>query len=189
VLTLVALGLENTLGDKTTDKLMETIVRECGNSGRTYKSALIFAVPDAAENVREATRNMLAWEAIDDDDETKDRLDEAQKRLLARNFNRAKSDIKESIWRAYRNLYLLGRDNSLRQIDLGQITSSMAGSIVELYLNELGRTDEITKGVGPNKLIKYWPPALTEWSTKSGDRYNRRWHPRFGPPSMAVNIH
>ena len=146
---------------------METIVRECGNSGRTYKSALIFAVPDAAENVREATRNMLAWEAIDDDDETKDRLDEAQKRLLARSFNRAKSDIKESIWRAYRNLYLLGRDNSLRHIDLGQITSSMAGSIVELILNELGRTDEITKGVGPNKLIKYWPPALTEWSTKS----------------------
>ena len=78
MLTLVALGLENAVGDKTTDKLMETIVRECGTSGRTYKSALIFAVPDAAENVREATRNMLAWEAIDDDDETKDRLDEVQ---------------------------------------------------------------------------------------------------------------
>ena len=68
--------------------------------------------------------------------------------------------------RAYRHLYLLGKDNKLRQIDLGQITSSMAGSIVELYLNELGRTDEITSGVGANKLLKYWPPALIEWSTK-----------------------
>ena len=167
VLTLVVLGLDNTAGDKKTNKLMETIVRECGTSGRTYKSALIFTVPDAADSIRDATRNMLAWEAIDDDEETKQRLDESSKRLLARSFNRAKSDIKESIWRSYRHLYLLGRDNNLRQIDLGQITSSMADSIVELILNELGRTDEITKGVGANKLIKYWPPALTEWSTKS----------------------
>ncbi len=109
---------------------------------------------------------MLAWEAIDEDSDTKKRLDEAQNRLLVRSFGRAKADLKESIWRAYRYVYLLGKDNKLRQIDLGQITSSMAGSLIELYLNELGRTDEITPGVGANKLLKYWPPALTEWSTK-----------------------
>jgi hypothetical protein len=74
--------------------------------------------------------------------------------------------LKEAIWRAYRYLYLLGKDNKLRQIDLGQITSSMAGSLVELYVNELSRTDEIASGVGANKLLKYWPPALAEWSTK-----------------------
>ena len=166
VLTLVVLGLENSLGDRATAQMMETIVRECGTSGRTYKSALIFAVPDAAETIREATRNLLAWEGIDDDEETKSRIDEAQKRLLARNLDRAEGDMKEAIWRAYRNLFLLGNDNKLRQIDLGQITSSMAKSLVELYLNELIRTDEITKGVGANKLVRYWPPALTEWSTK-----------------------
>jgi hypothetical protein len=165
-LTLVVLGLENTLGDKATHQMMDTIVRECGTSGRTYKSALIFAVPDAAETIREATRNLLAWEGIDDDEETKSRIDEAQTRLLARNLHRAESDMKESIWRAYRNLFLLGTDNRLRQIDLGQVTSSMAKSIVELYLNELIRTDDVTKGVGANKLVRYWPPALTEWSTK-----------------------
>ena len=112
---------------------METIVRERGTSGRTDKPALVFAVADAAENVCEAMRNMLAREAIDNDEETKDHLDEAQKRLLARNFNRAKSDIKQSIWRAYRNPHLLGRANSLRHIDLGQITLSTAGGIVEFF--------------------------------------------------------
>ena len=166
VLTLVPLGLENVVGEKGTEKLLEEIVRDCGNSGRTYKSALIFVVPDSAAAVREATRDLLAWEAIDDDSDTTQRLDEGQKRLLARNLGRAKADLKESIWRAYRYLYMLGKDNKLRQIDLGQITSSMAGNVVELYLNELGRTDEITPGVGANKLVKYWPPALTEWSTK-----------------------
>jgi hypothetical protein len=166
ILTFVVLGLDHPVSDKATDQLMESIVRDCGSSGRTYKSALIFTVTDSAEPIREATRDLLAWEAIDEDSDTKKRLDEAQNRLLVRSFGRAKADLKEAIWRAYRFVYLLGKDNKLRQIDLGQITSSMAGSLIELYLNELGRTDEITPGVGANKLLKYWPPALTEWSTK-----------------------
>jgi len=166
VLTLVPLALEYTVGEKATDKLMETIVRDCGNSGRTYKSAILFAVPDSADAIYDATRDVLAWEAIEDDTDTCKQLDASQERLLTRNFGRAKSDLKEAIWRSYRHLYLLGKDNTLRQIDLGQITSSMAGCLVELYINELSRTDEITPGVGANKLLKYWPPALTEWSTK-----------------------
>jgi len=165
-LTLAVLGLDHTLNDKSTPKLLETIVRECGTSGRTFKSALIFAVPDAADAIHDAARNLLAWEGIDDDAETKSRLDEAQNRLLARSLKRAEGDFKEAIWRAYRNLFLLGPDNKLRQIDLGQVTSSMAKSMVDLVLNELIRTDDITKGVGANKLLRYWPPALAEWSTK-----------------------
>ena len=58
--------------------MMESIVRDCGSSGRTYKSALIFAAPDATTNVRDATRNALAWEDIDDDEDTKKRMDESQ---------------------------------------------------------------------------------------------------------------
>ena len=166
VLTLTVMSLEHSASDRSTEKLLETIVRECGTSGRTYKSALLFAVPDSADAIHDATRDVLAWGAIEDDTDTRNQLDEAQERLLKRNLGRAKSDLKEAIWRTYRYIYLLGKDNKLQQIDLGQITSSMAGSLVELYVNELSRTDEITSGVGANKLLKYWPPALTEWSTK-----------------------
>ncbi|HBN75528.1 MAG TPA: AAA family ATPase [Planctomycetaceae bacterium] len=166
VLTLVVMGLDQQATDRSTEQLLETIVRDCGNSGRTYKSALIFAVADSSDAIQDATRDVLAWQAIEDDGDTCKQLDEGQERLLKRNLGRAKSDLKESIWRSYRYLYLLGKDNKIRQIDLGQITSSMANSIVELYVNELSRTDEITSGVGANKLLKYWPPALTEWSTK-----------------------
>lgn len=166
VLTLVPLGLDHPVGDTSTEQLMESIVRDCGNSGRTYKSALIFAVPDSSEAIIEAARDLLAWEAIKDDSDTRKQLDESQERLLKRNSGRAETDFKEAIWRSYRYLYLLGKDNKLQEIDLGQITSSMAGSLVELYVNALSQTDEITLGVGPNKLIKYWPPALLEWSTK-----------------------
>jgi hypothetical protein len=163
---------------------MDSVVRHCGAKGRTYKSALIFCVPDAAENIREAARNLLAWEGIDEDDETKARLDESQKRVLAKSLGRAKGDLEETIFRSYRNLFLLGADGNLRHIDLGQITSSMANSLVDLIVNELSRTDEITRSVGANKLVKYWPPALTEWSTKSvGDAfYSSAQLPRLRDP-------
>lgn len=167
MLTLVVMGLESQAGEKKTTELMESIVRDCGSSGRTYKSALIFAVPDTGDAVREAARNALAWEDIDDDGDTKKRIDEGQKNLLARNLKNAQRDLDEAIFRTYRHVYLLGKDTRLRPIDLGQITSSSAGSIVELILRELQRCEEITEGISPNKLIKYWPPALVEWSTKA----------------------
>lgn len=167
VLTLVVLGQEHAAGDKTTDDLMELIVRDCGSSGRTYKSALLFSAADAGVNVRDAARNVLAWEDIDDDEDTKKRVDDAQLKLLTRNLSNARRELDEAIFRAYRHVYLLGKDNKLRHIDLGQITSSSAGSLVELILRELDRIDEIASGVGPSKLIKYWPPAMLEWSTQA----------------------
>jgi hypothetical protein len=166
VLTLVVFGIEAPAGEKKTTDSIEAIVRDCGASGRTFKSALFFAAPDAREDVREAARNLLAWEDINDDEDTKKRVDEAQLKLLERNLANAGRDLNEAIFRSYRHLYLLGRDNKLRHIDMGQITSSSAGSLVELILRELVKSDEFTEGISPTKLIKYWPPALVEWSTK-----------------------
>lgn len=60
MLTLVVLGLDSQAGENPTNDLMESVVRDCGASGRTFKSALIFAVPDAGDAVREAARNALA---------------------------------------------------------------------------------------------------------------------------------
>jgi hypothetical protein len=39
--------------------------------------------------------------------------------------------------------------------------------MVDLILNYFMRGDEITKGVGPNQLIRYWPAAMPEWATKA----------------------
>ena len=165
VLTLVVLGSEMPAESPATKRLIETIVRESGTSGRTFKSALIFAAPDSVGGMTAQVRDVLAWEDIDDDEDTKSRLDAAQQRMLAQKVGRARSDLREAIFRAYRHLYLLGKDNAIRHIDLGAITSSM-GQIIEVYVNQLLRDDEITEGVGPNQLAKYWPAAV-EWSTKA----------------------
>jgi hypothetical protein len=112
-------------------------------------------------------RDVLAWEAIDEDDETKSRLDETQRRMLALSLGRAKSDLTAALWRSYRHVYLLGKDNAVRPINLGSLNPSMAGSLVEVIVNQLVRTDELSAGVGPSQLIKYWPAASVEWSTKA----------------------
>jgi hypothetical protein len=166
-LTLVIMGPETPAGEPATRQLMESIVRDSGVSARTFKSALIFVAPAPGGTVAEAGRSLLAWEAVDDDEESKGRLDDVQRRQLTESLKRAKKDLREAVWRSYRYLYLLGKDNSLREIDLGQITSSMAGSHSELILNRLIKDDEVTDAVGANRLLKYWPPAFTEWSTKA----------------------
>lgn len=185
-LTLVVMGMDSPAGNAATFKLMETILRESGTSGRTFKSALIFAAPDAGANIADAARNLLAWEDIDDDDESKSRLDDQQKRQLTQSLGRAGKDLTEALWRAYRRLFLLGKDNAIKEIDLGQITSSMAKDMVELILGRLVKDDEITESVGANKLSKYWPPALTEWSTKSARDafYSSPLLPRLLKPSL-----
>ena len=146
---------------------MESLLRECGTVGRTYKSGLLFVTPDQGSSLIESARNVLAWEDIEADDDTARQLEEAQQRSLSQSLGRAKADLKESIWRAYRHVFLLGKDNTVKSLDLGQITSSMAPSLCDLIINTLVKDDEITSAVGPNKLIRLWPPALTEWSTKA----------------------
>lgn len=169
-ITLVVMALEHPAEDKVTHALMDAIVRDCGSVGRTFKSALIFAVADPSENIRDKAREVLAWEDVDDDEETKKRVDESQLKLLARNLKSAGRALDEEIFRAYNHLYLLGKDNKLRHIPLGNITSSSGGSLVEVYLQLLGPNggrDEIAESVPARKLPGYWPASLKEWSTKA----------------------
>ncbi len=169
-ITLVALALDNPAEERATRELMESIIRDCGSSGRTFKSAIIFAVADPNENIREKAREVLAWEDIEDDEETKKRIDEGQLNLLKRNLKNAQRDLDEAIFRAYKHLYLLDKQNKLRHIDLGNITSSSAGSLAETYLQRLGSSgglDEIVESVPARKLPAFWPASLNEWSTKA----------------------
>ncbi|TWT30123.1 ATP-binding protein [Blastopirellula retiformator] len=169
-LTLVILGIDEVANDRATMKIMESIVRDCGSSGRTLKSALIFAAPDPAENVFDKAREALAWEDVDEDDDTKKRIDEGQLRLLERNLKDAQRQLDEAIFRAYNHVYLLDRNNQLAHIPLGNITSSSAGSIVEIYLTRLGvkeGKDILSTSIPARKLPSFWPSSKTEWSTKA----------------------
>jgi len=165
-LTLVVLAPENEAGENATVKLMETMAKEHGSSSRTYKSALIWCVAENSTVLSEEARKVLAWEDIDADSETL-RIEESQRRQLEENLKRAKRDLQEAVWRSYKNIFLLDEKNALRKVDLGLIHSSAADSLVALILGRLQQEDLVVDGVSPNFLVRNWPPALPEWSTKA----------------------
>jgi hypothetical protein len=87
------------------------------------------ALPYLSQAIREAARNALAWEHIDDDEDTKKRnRRRPEKPVSAKLEKRVKGSGRGDLPR-YRHVYLLGKDNKLRPVDMGQITSSSAGSI------------------------------------------------------------
>jgi hypothetical protein len=71
------------------------------------------------------------------------------------------------VWRTYKNLLLLDKENRMRTIDLGLVHSSAAENMVTLILNRLRQDGDVEDGISPNFLTRNWPPAFTEWSTKS----------------------
>jgi hypothetical protein len=168
ILTLVILAPDQSLQDeKNVVQAIDAMTRECGTSSRTFKSALIWCMVDSPSALRDEARKLLAWEAIQDEAETL-RLDEGQKRQLAENLKKAQRDLREAVWRTYKNLLLLGKDNTMRLVDLGLVHSSAADTMVTLILNRLRQDGDVEKEViTPNFLPRNWPPAFQEWSTKS----------------------
>jgi len=165
VLSLVVLPPDTSMSDRKTLGLIEGMIREYGGSGRTFKSALLFAVADDDAALRDEARKLLAWQAIKDEEE--DKLDIVQKAQLAENLKKAQRDLKECVWRTYKNVALLGKDNKVRVVDLGLVHSSQANSMIKLIVDRLRQDGDIETGVSPNFLVRNWPPAFTEWSTKS----------------------
>jgi hypothetical protein len=167
VLSFVVLAPEqNTDDEKRTNAFIESAVREHGTTGRTYKSGLVFVVCSASGPMYEDARRLLAWEEIEQELPTIS-VDNTQVSQLGENIKKARRDLKESVWRHYNNIALLGKDNTVRLIDLGKAHSSAASSIIQYILNELMNVDEVQKGITPNLLVRNWPPALPEWSTKA----------------------
>jgi hypothetical protein len=164
VLTLAVLPPDCPMDDKKSLKTIEGMIREHGSSGRTFKSALIFGVAENDAALRDEARKLLAWEVIKDEDE--DKLDETQKGQLGQNLKKAQRDLKECVWRTYKNVALLGKDNKVRVVDLGMVNSSQANSMVELIIGRLRQDGDIEPNPSPNFLVRNWPGS-TEWSTKS----------------------
>lgn len=164
-ITLVILAPDQSIQEDTKirDKV-EAMTKEYGKSARTYKSGLIWIVPESAGPLREEARKLVAWCDIRDEGLT---LDEHQQKQLDTSLKKAKRDLTETVWRTYKNVLLLDKDNAIKTIDLGLITSSAAESLTKLIFSRLRQTGEVEKEVSPRFLVRYWPPAFQEWSTKS----------------------
>ena len=165
VITLVVLSPEQAVQDDPGIKTkVEQMTKEYGKSARTYKSALIWVVPESSMQMREEARKLLAWLDIRDEGL---KLDESQSKQLDESIKKAKRDLKESVWRGYKNVMLLDKDNAIEIIDLGLVTSSAAESLPKYILTTLRQKDIVQKEVSPRFLVRNWSSAFTEWSTRA----------------------
>lgn len=168
VLTLAVLGAQQPMDDPATSSFIEAVVRERGSMARVYKNALIFAVPSTASPMAEEARKVIAIEEIEKDADLVARLDESLRGDLPAQAKKARRDLSEACWRAYRYLVVLGKDGELRRIDLGLVHSSSAPTIVDLMISRLIEDGELTKAIGSGRLLTYWPGAIDEgWTTKA----------------------
>ena len=108
-LSLVVLSPDMFAEDPAARNTIETMTTEAGQSSRTFKSALIWVIPEDGSAISDEARKCLAWRDIDKDTGLK--LDDAQKRQVGESVKRAERDLREAVWRAYKNLFLLGDDN------------------------------------------------------------------------------
>jgi len=164
-LTVVVLSLDKISGNKATMEFIELCTKEHGKSGRTYKSALIWIIPDSSNQLIDDARKVLAWEDIKENEFGK--LSDLQQRELSENLKKSKRDLGEAIWRTYKNIVLLDRDNTIKVKDFGLIHSSSSDSLTSFIITRLKEEEEITESVTPNFILRNWPPAIKEWSTKS----------------------
>ncbi len=187
-LMLVVMAPDRALAEPGSQSLVEAMSKEHGQSSRVFKSAIIWSVAEDTGTLREESRKLLAWEDIlGDRDDLK--LDEAQVKQLKENVVKAKSYVREAVWQAYKNVFLLDDGNKLRRIDLGKIHSSAAPTIVDLVLGRLRQEDLLTDSVSVNTLVRNWPPALPEWSTKAvrDAFYASPKFPRLSSPDIIKN--
>jgi hypothetical protein len=91
----------------------------------------------------------------------------AEFRQLDENVKKARRDVKEIVWRTYKNVMLLGKDGGWKTIDLGLVHSSAANSLTELIVERLRQDGDLESAISPDFLVRNWPPAFKEWSTKS----------------------
>ena len=167
IITFVVGDLDHTMAEETqTVAYVNALTKDSGSSARTFKSALIWVLADTSQAMREEARDLLAWQAIEADS-AELHLDEAQERQLAENLKKAQRDLKESVWRSYNQVLLLGKSGGMRQVPLGLVHSSAATTPIENILNRLTADGDLDKGISVRLLLKNWSGAFTEWPTKS----------------------
>jgi len=166
-LSIVVLPSENgDVDEAKTLQLVDSMTKQSGTSDRTFKSALIWCVPESGRQLCDEARKLLAWEDIQEE-ASELKLEDLQRKQLAENQGKSKRDLREAVWRTYKTVMLLAKDNSIRGIDLGLVHSSADVSLVGFIVNRLKQDGDISEGISPKFLVRNWSGAHKEWSTKA----------------------
>jgi len=188
VLNFFILRPDMSFKDSQTQAFIKDIFNNCGTNPRVYRNGIIGVVADSNMGLKEEARKYLAWSSIEND-AAELHFEKEVVQSIKDNIQRAKRDLREQIWRAYRHLFLLDKNAEVVHIDLGLLHSSQASSLMDVYLNRLLHDGEITEEVTPYFLVRNWPPAFTCWTTKQilEAFYSSPTFPKLKNPSSIIS--
>lgn len=166
-LTLIVWGPQDTANDPGLAARMDEFIKNCGNSHRTFKTALVFSFCDNIGGMESAARDALAWEAVNEDSDTMKRLDDPQRKHVKEALERARKDLRNAVFRSYKFAACLGKEGALKRHDMGHLTPSMGTSLSQIIFSYLQQNEEAVDGVSPARIVKSWPPTKEHWNTRS----------------------
>jgi hypothetical protein len=159
-------GWENA-SREATRRLITGMIQECGGRGRTFKSGLLFAVAEGDAALVDEAKTLLALEKLEDPAEQERlKLEPSQLQELRGRKQRSERNLKEGVWRVYRRVLLLAEGGSLQEVDLGLLHPSAAESLAGFIVARLKQEGDLEESISPDFLVRNWPTALEEWSTK-----------------------
>lgn len=171
-LTLVISSMDHSWDEDVrpdTLRFIDSLTQNHGTSARIFKSALIWVVPERVKSMKDEARTLLAWEAIEEEADRLN-LNDTQRKYLREQLKRSERNLYEDVWRCYKNVLLLGKNNRLEYVDLGLLHSSAVApseGLTGLILSRLKQLDYLTDKVSPGFIARNWPPAISEWETVS----------------------
>jgi len=164
-LSFFVLAPDNNYKDSNTTALINSIFTNFGGNPRVYKNGIIGVVAESSQGIKDEARKLLAWLSIEKD-AGELHFEKEMLQSIKENIHRAKRELKEQVWKAYRHLFLIGKKGEVNHLDLGLLHSSQSGSLMDVYLHRLIQDGEITEEVNPNFLVRNWPPAFKHWTTR-----------------------
>jgi len=142
---------------------IEQIVKKHGQGFRKHANSLIFLAPDRQRSidVLDAARRLLALRNIDEDQTTKRRFTDEQKKDLASRLKEAEARLPGAISSAYRYVIVPTANKILRSFDMGISTLSATELLSNKAIEILKNNDQLLEMLDPSVLIgprwKLWP--------------------------------
>lgn len=167
-LSLVVLDLDVTIEEekdipKATREFIARIVKHHGHGFRKHANSLVFLAPDKqkALEVLESARRLLALQNIDEDQITKRRLTEEQKKDLAGRLKEATGRLPGALSSAFRFIVVPTENKTLRCFDMGLMTLSASELLSNKVVEFLKDKDQLLNKLDPAILIgkrwQLWP--------------------------------
>jgi predicted AAA+ superfamily ATPase len=166
-LSLVVLDLDMLVDEDEipidTKAFLEQILKKHGQGFRKHANSLIFLAPDKQRfvDVLDSARRLLALRNINEDQTTKRRLTEEQKKDLTSRLKEAEARLPGAISSTYRHVIVPTANKELRSFDMGIATLAANELLSNKVIQILRDNDQLLDKLDPSVLIgekwKLWP--------------------------------